>query len=304
MRRLFEQLSVTAALTCASVLAGGMLPTALAAPATVATGTVATDEEEEQQKGPTEEEVEAAVARVEKALDEGSFEDKVKALIEVRGVHHADVVKAVEKAIKDDAKEVRVAAIESLGYLRVDSALKELTSLTRKKKFTEDEDTAVALYKAIGRHGDKKSLKVLEDDILNSTEAVLRTRILSIARVRHDDSVEALIGIMNKIRGRDGGGKGGPGERKENIPHMQQFRLALHVLTGADAGLDRRDWQSWWNDNKHDLDVTEEYPELDKGLEGQWLSFWGEKAENDGRRERDEGREEPGEEEPGEEPGA
>ncbi|MEZ5978960.1 MAG: HEAT repeat domain-containing protein [Planctomycetota bacterium] len=289
MRRIPKAITT---LLVAAVVVGGAFPAAFASKA-----------DEKKDEGPTEEEVEAAVAKIEKVLDEGSFEDKVKVLVEVRTVQHEDVAKEVAKAIKDDAKEVRTAAVQTLGYLKVDSSLKELTSLTKKKKYTEDEDMAIEIYKSIGRHGSKKSLKVLEDDILNSTEKVLQTRILAIGHVRDDDSVELLIGLMNKMKGNRGGGKGGPGEGKENIPNMQQFRLALHVLTGADEGLDRRDWQRWWNDNKHDLDVTDEYPELDKGLETQWKSYWGEGDKKDRKREREDGRDEPGGDR-GEDPGA
>jgi hypothetical protein len=246
-------------------------------------------EDEPKDEGPTEEEVAAQVEKLERVLAEGAYDEKVEALTAARAFPHDDVVGVVVGALKDKAKEVRLCAVATLGYLDVDSALRELHKLPKKKANLEDEQLAIEMFRAIGRHGDKKSLKVLEDNILGSPKAVLECRILAIARIRDYESVDMLVSLMNKLRANEGG-KGEPKGGREDVQHMGTFQLALHVLTGANEGTERSAWQRWWNDNKHDIEVTEEYPELERSLEVKWLEFWDETPR--GREGRREGREE------------
>jgi len=251
---------------------------------------LAAQDGEPKEEGPTEEEVAAQAEKLSKALEEGSYEDKLAALVASRAFPHDDIVKLVADATKDKAQEVRVCAVASLGYLDVDSALSELHKYTKKKSLLEDEQFALETYRAIGRHGKKKSLKILEDNILGSPKAVLECRILAIARVRDFDSVDIIVSLMNKLRSTDGG-KGEPKGGREDVPDMPTIQLALHVLTGADEGTKRADWQRWWNDNKHDIEVTEEYPPLDRAHETKWREFWDEGGRG-GRGDRGEGRRE------------
>jgi hypothetical protein len=161
--------------------------------------------------------------------------------------------------------------------------------LPKKKANLEDEQFAIEMFRAIGRHGDKKSLKVLEDNILGSPRAVIECRILAIARIRDVESLEMIVSLMNKLRANEGG-KGEPKGGREDVPHMGTIQLALHVLTGANEGTERSAWQRWWNDNKKDVEITAEYPTLERGLEAKWFEFWDEAPR--GREERREGREE------------
>ncbi|QDU83664.1 hypothetical protein Pla163_07630 [Planctomycetes bacterium Pla163] len=241
------------------------------------------DEEEEKDAEPTDEEVEAAVAKLKAALDEGSFDEKVQALEAARSVPHKDVVKIVATAVKDDAKEVRIAAVTALGYLDVDQALDTLHGWSKKKTMTKDDDFALALFKAIGRHGDKSSLKYLEDNIFSSPKKVLEARIVAMGKIRHEDAVEEVIGIMNKMRSNEGGPGGNGKEQKENVPHMDAVQLALHALTGANEGTSRRDWQTWWNENKRKLEIDpKEMPPMERSLENKWLEFWNERRKREG----------------------
>jgi len=232
-------------------------------------------EEDPKDEGPTEEEVAAQVEKLERVLAEGAYDEKVEALTAARAFPHDDVVSVVTGALKDKAKEVRLCAVATLGYLDVDSALRELHKLPKKKANLEDEQFAIEMFRAIGRHGDKKSLKVLEDNILGSPRAVLECRILAIARVRDVESLEMIVSLMNKLRSNEGG-KGEPKGGREDVPHMGTIQLALHVLTGANEGTERSAWQRWWNDNKKDVEITDEYPTLERALEVKWFEFWNE----------------------------
>lgn len=256
-------------------------------------------EDEPKEEGPTEEEVAAQVEKLERVLAEGAYDEKVDALTAARAYPHDDVVSVVAGALKDKAKEVRLCAVATLGYLDVDSALRELHKLPKKKSLLEDEQFAVETFRAIGRHGDKKSLKVLEDNILSSPKVVLECRILAIARIRDNESLETIVSLMNKLRSNDGG-KGEPKGGRESVPHMGTFQLALHVLTGANEGTERSAWQRWWNDNKHDVEITAEYPALERALEIRWLEFWDERSQRSEGDERREEREKGGDEGEGE----
>jgi hypothetical protein len=268
-----------------SIAVALLFPLAAAGPSVASTTTAITvpDDDGEDEAGPTDEEVEAAVAELEAVLEEGAFDEKVAALVKARAMQHEDMAKAVATAVKDDSKEVRIAAIDALGHIRVGAALKSLHGFARKKALVEEEDQAVAIFKAIGRHGDTDSIKVLEDDLSGSSRTVAEARILALGKIRHEKSVEALIAIMNKS------GKG----KKGNVgQYMDEIRLALHVLTGADEGTNRKNWQSWWNDNKHDIEVDPDGPaELDGKLGRTWRRFWDEeeKATDGAEKEREDG---------------
>lgn len=275
-----------ASLALAAILPFASGPALAEASAAVTAQDEDKDDKEEEEAGPTDEEVDAAVEKLKAVLKEGSFDEKVQALEEARAVPHKDVVKIVVTAVKDDAKEVRLAAVTALGYLEVDRALDTLHGWSKKKTMTKDDDFALELFKAIGRHGDKGSLKYLEDNIFSSPNKVLEARIIAMGKIRHEDAVGEVIGIMNKMRsnnGGKGGGKGGGGkEQEENVPHMDAVRLALHALTGANEGTSRRDWQTWWNENKRKLEIdAKEMPPMERSLETKWLEFWNEKRKRE-----------------------
>jgi hypothetical protein len=226
---------------------------------------------------PTEEEVALVVAKLRAALADGAFDEKVAALEEARVCVHDDVALVVAGAIKDEAKEVRTAAAVALGRMPLESARDALHGFTKRKPLMADEDLAVEIYKSIGRIASRDSIDLLEDNALGSSDRVAQARILALGRIRRADSVEALMGLMNKLRIAKGAGS----------KQMQELRVALHVLTGVDQGADRRDWQRWWNDNKRGLEVAEQVPELDRKLGRLWEGFWGD-DERPPRGERDE----------------
>jgi len=246
---------------------------------------------EDDDAGPTEEEVERAVAELERALEGDAFDEKVAAIEAVRTVHHENVVEAIVEAFDDDALEVRVAAAKALGSMPLENALDALHQRAKKKKTMEPEELAVATLNAIAMHGDPSSVRILEDDVIGAPPLVARARILGLGRIRHEDALEALVGIMNKLR---------VGRRGDGHTNMTEVRIALHVLTGIDQGADRRDWQRWWNDNKRDFEVPAQVPELDRKLGRQWRQYWG---EHEGRRGDEDGEEPEDDEEPTDEPG-
>lgn len=238
--------------------------------------TASDDDEKEPDPGPSEEEVEAMVERIESALDDGFLEEKLEALEAARHVPHDDVAKAVAKAEKDDAKEVRLACVVTLGHLRVDAALDTLHGWCKKTKTRMHEEAfAIEVFKALGRHGNTDSLKHLENGAINEERPLFEARILAMGRIHHADAVAEIVGIMNKLRATSGG-RDGREEREENVRFMDVIQLALNSLTGADQGVDRRAWQSWWNDTKRDLELDpQDKPLMTRNLARKWRRYWG-----------------------------
>jgi hypothetical protein len=227
--------------------------------------------------------LEAALADLDRTFDKGSAEDKVAALSRSGSIPDPDVVDRVERGLRDHEPTVRDAAIDTLRFQQHPAALKALEASYRRdgRRFRKD-DVAVyaALIKAIGQHGDVGSIDLLTDDVWEVQDhAVIQARIFSLGNVRHAQSVEALFGLMKS------------GGRDRIQPFMGELRTALFVLTGVDQGESQDLWIAWWNDNKRDLEVSPDLPQLPKPVAQRWAYYWGEgKIDERGTKRRDRGR--------------
>ena len=89
---------------------------------------------------------------------------RVVAISTYGGLADDDVVALVARGLTDPDDEVRLTAIDTLGWLPRPDALKRLHRLYRRDtKLREDEVLFSRLLQAIGRHGDRSSLEVLKD---------------------------------------------------------------------------------------------------------------------------------------------
>ena len=215
--------------------------------------------------------VEAAVARLREAFKQGDAPERVRAIEAATAVVDGDVIAWIDKGLSDSDPSVVTAAIEGLRFMDHPDALDCLHGLyKRDKKLRKDEEMAVRLLKAIGQHGSRRSIPILNDSPFSSPYGKLvQARILGLANIRDVRSLEALMGLM-KLAGR---------QQIQN--HMRTFRLALMVLTGTDEGLSQDAWVRWWNDNKRKLVVAAEPPALPKELQRQWNSYWGKAMERE-----------------------
>lgn len=221
----------------------------------------------------------AAVAQeLKTAFAQGTAEEiRVDALSAAAGVADEKVVDLVADALRDRNLAVRRAAIESLGKTDSPRALKALQDLYRRdEKLRKDEETFVALLRAIGAKGDPSSVEVLTDDVFDHiTLRTARARINGLGRIRTDDSLEALFKLTTLSGGggrRQRSDRGGSGTVVD-----PDFRLTIAVLTGKDLGPARADWASWWQDNKRKFKVAKDRPDLPAPLVAQWEKYWGEK---------------------------
>lgn len=225
--------------------------------------------------------VEDTVEALEKAFEDGDVEARINALNKALDVPHEDVVELVAVALGDRDPTVVDTALETLRFLEHDAALDALhKTLARDKRFKADQELTPKLLRAIGQHGNPKSISVLTKDLfrgsLEKQREITGARILALGQIRSKQSVEALVSLMNKA------------SHKNVYPHMDELRLSLMVLTGADHGKDREQWQLWWNENKKELVVGEELPLLPERDKRRWDRYWGNAQEYERRTKRGE----------------
>jgi hypothetical protein len=209
--------------------------------------------------------VEQAVTELEQAFKKGDAEARTAAIARNAEVLDADVVAWIERGLRDKTDAVRQGAIEALRYMDHPDALEALESTYRRdRKLRKDPEAFAALLRAIGQHGSPSSIELLADDVWSvQDQGVVRARLYSLGHIRDPRSVRALLGEM-KAAG-----------RQRIQPHMEDFRLALMVLTGADQGASQDLWIKWWNDHKDGLEVAPEEPALPKRQAQSWAYYWG-----------------------------
>ncbi|MEX1024529.1 MAG: hypothetical protein WD226_05575 [Planctomycetota bacterium] len=227
---------------------------------------------------PSKEQVEAAVDALEAAYRSKEPAKVVAAIDGARAVLHADVIELVADGLKDKSLEVQDASIDALRWMEHPDALSALLKHWKKNKaLRKDVERAPSVLKAIGQHADASSLDVLTDNVFeNPTHKVVQARLLALGRIRDVEAIDTLMDLMAK-RGGGRGGRGGNGGA-----FMNDFRMALTVLTGRDLGRDANAWRKWWSDNEKGFEVPPELPELPRDVEILWKGYWG--LEDDTRR--------------------
>lgn len=217
--------------------------------------------------------VDTAVAALDRAFKDGETGDRLRALEGAAGLASPEVVARVAKALRDKDSSVAVAAANTLRFIAHADAQKALEARAKQPDARKDALLFAALLKGLGQHRAKSSIEVLGDDPWSVQDAkVLEARILGLGRIRDVASVEKLFDLM-KVAGR------------HNIqPHMQHFRTALVVLTGADQGASQDLWLRWWNENKSKLRVSATEGELPKLMQIGWDAYWADPRESEQRK--------------------
>ncbi len=224
-----------------------------------------------------EERVQVALRKWNDTFASGSATERVAVIREVSEIADERITEKLSKALRDDERLVVEAAIEGLRFCAHASSVKALHSaLKSNKNLLADPELVVKLIRAIGHHADPSSVKVLTTDVFATKGAGAKARILSLGRIRSKDSVEGLMSMMRLV---------GPVQGRE---YMEEFRIALIVLTGVDHGESQPDWTSWWNDNKKDFVVPAEAGALPKPLQTRWAYFWGQEDKRERPPERGE----------------
>lgn len=218
--------------------------------------------------------VDSAVAALDRAFKQGESGDRLRALEGAAGLAAPEVIARVAKALRDKDSGVAVAAANTLRFLDHADAQKALEARAKQADARKDAALFAALLKGLGQHRAKSSIEVLADDPWSVQDAkVLEARILGLGRIREVQSVEKLFDLMKVA---------GPHKIQ---PHMQHFRTALVVLTGADQGASQDLWLRWWNENKSKLRVLATEGELPRPMQMGWDAYWADPRELERRKE-------------------
>jgi len=214
-----------------------------------------------------------AVKTLESAFPDGGEEQKVDAVREAGRVADDRVVARIATAMRDPARAVRREAIDQLGWNLSPEALERLTrEYWKNTALRDDAELFALLIKAIGRHGDPKSITVLVDSpFSNLTLANGTARLMGLGNIRSVDSVKALVDLSKRAapnRGRKGG--------EDPWPQTfgPAFRTALTVLTGQDLGASRAAWQKWWGENEKGFRMAADRPPVPDDVAKSFEEYW------------------------------
>lgn len=220
--------------------------------------------------GQVEEAVEA-IGRAFKSKDEGA---KIEAIESYAGLIDDRVVRAMARGLRDRSERVQIQTADMLGWQKHPEGLKQLHRFYRRKSDIHKHERVYShTLKAIGRHGDESSIKVLSKSPFKGlTLASGEARIYGLGNIRHKDAVEAIIKGM-RLSGEGGRRRGW---NPDAIRFLAAFRVNLASLTGADEGLSREGWQHWYRKNKKNLAVTQQRSQMKGDLVAMWEEYWNE----------------------------
>ena len=224
---------------------------------------------------PSEEEVKEAADGIKEAFKTKDADVITVALEQWGGVLDKKVVHEVAAGMRSRDRGIKMMAIEVLGWTKYDPALKQLHREFRRSKrnWDKDEDMFAELLQAIGRHGDKSSVAVLEDSPFKAlTLATGRARILGLANIRDASALEAVV------MGTQLAGDNPPRSWRQmgDKRFLKEFQIALTILTGEEMGTDLEAWRQWWRKNKKTYKVSPTRPEIPDRMRKTWDEYWNE----------------------------
>ncbi len=209
-----------------------------------------------------------------KAAFKTKDETAIEAAIRAAGKVDDDAVaKEIAKGLRNRSLAVREAAIDALGQMKSTKALKELHRLYYgDRDLSKDPPLFAALLRAIGRHGDKSSIKVLTDSVFrNLSLEAGNARLMGLGNIRHKDSVEALIKLSRKSSGKQ---RGSGVVSQWRGAFVQSFHDAIYILSGDDFGRGQEDLEKWWRANRKDLKIEAERPKVPDDVSRRWGAYW------------------------------
>jgi hypothetical protein len=209
--------------------------------------------------------VQSAIDALTKALQDGDKAARVRAIETAAPLSDPALVPLFGKGLWDRDAGVRDAAIQALRFCREPGALGALEDYAKRDGGLRKQAGAyTAVLKAIAQHASASSIDLLVDDLWSVPDpGVIQARILGLARIREPRALEKLFGLMRQA--------GGP----KIAPYMDEFRMALMLLTGADHGTSQDAWLAWWNEHRGKLVVAAAPPPLPKQLQRRWEQYWG-----------------------------
>jgi hypothetical protein len=212
---------------------------------------------------PDAELVKAAVTALKEAFAKPEAGAKLRAIELGAPLPDGDVVGLIAKGLSDKDASVQAAAIEALRFNEHKKSLDALEARAKLKAAKEDLPIYATLLRAIGQHGNASSIEILTDNPWSTPDAqVIKAKIMGLSRIRTKEALKALTDLM-EIAG-----------VKKIEPFMQDFRLSLWALTGADQGTSRDLWLRWYRENKDKLKIAPTPATEPKELAKRWERYW------------------------------
>ena len=230
---------------------------------------------------PTDEVV-AELKEAFKSKDETVIEPVIR---EAGSVEDEKVVKQIARGLRHRSLAVKKASIETLGKMKSGEALKELHKLYWSNRSLSKNPTLFALLlRAIGRHGDKSSIRVLMDSpYRNLTLESGRARLMGMGNIRDDLAVEELVKLSRKAGGRQRGS--GIASSWRGV-FKDDFHAAIVILSGEDYGRETQDLEKWWRTWRKTKAprVPAERPKVDAAITDRFEKYWGENYYKDAKK--------------------
>lgn len=216
-------------------------------------------------KAPDSDAVKVAVTTLKEAFAQGDAGPRIRAIEGAAGLADPEVVRQLGRGLGDKDVAVQKAAIEALRFNRHEKACDELLARAKSKAAKDDLPLYATLIRAIGQHGDPRSIEILSENPWSAPDAqVIQARILGLGRVRTKEAVKALTDLM-EVAG-----------YARVQPFMKDFRLALWSLTGVDQGEARDLWLQWFRENRSNLKIAADAGAEPKELSRRWQVYWAE----------------------------
>ncbi|MHC4847948.1 MAG: hypothetical protein ACYTEG_05770 [Planctomycetota bacterium] len=221
--------------------------------------------------------VDEIVAELKDAF-KGKDETVIEPVIRDAGsVENDEVVKQIARGLRYRSLAVQKASIETLGKMKSASALKELHKLYwGNRQLSKNAQLFPMLLKAIGRHGDVSSIKVLMDSpYRNLTLDSGRARLMGMGRIRDDKAVEELVKLSRKSGGRQ---RGSGVESSWRGAFKEDFHAVIVILSGEDYGRGDEDLEKWWRAwrQKKAPRVPAERPQVGEEYTKRFEGYWSE----------------------------
>lgn len=231
---------------------------------------------------PDPEKLKAAITQLSEAFAKTDAGPRLRAIENGAAFADPEIVKWIAKGLSDKEVGVQEAAIEALRFNEHKKALDALHDRAKQKAAKENLGMYAKLLRAIGQHGDESSFELLAENPWSAQDAkVIEAKVMGLARIRKKESVKAICDMMEM---------GGP---QKVQPFMQDIRVALWSLTGADQEGSRDLWLKWYRDHKDKLEVRPTPSNEPRELAMRWKRYWekpGAAEEESPRRKKGEGR--------------
>lgn len=213
--------------------------------------------------------VKLAVTELKSAYGRGRPADQLAMIKKYGQMRDSQIAETMLRGLKSKDLDVQLASINALRWMPFPVIVKGLQkNLQRNKALLKDDRLHEALVRSLGQHSDPSSLKYFMEGVYTApTRGNFQARLYSIARIRTDESLLAVMEMLQR-----GAGVQANGKAKKQL--QAKYDIALEVLTGQTFQLDKDAWLQWWRKNRKSFKVPKNPIKISPKSETQWSSYW------------------------------